>query len=510
MDSTVTLTAAHWMYLIGVICIIVTMMFRANVLVPSIVATFLVVLAWSGNPLDAVGSIFGASFVAAKELFNIFLVIALMTALLNSLKALKSDILMVKPFRVLMGNGTVSYLILAGITYLISLFFWPTPAVPLVCAVLLPAAIAAGLPPLVGAAAVAIAGQGMALSSDYVIGVAPGISAKAANAVASVIADRALALSLITGVVALVLVFIFHRKTFQPASPALLAKWQALGQQGGEEEFEHEGTSHKVEIAKGTSREEQPVTGQDLRREINSLDASRQKWARVFAVLTPLVFLVIVTIMALPKLGIPLQDLKGGAGASLVGGSAALLMLLATLAYHGPKAMLEESANHITEGFVFAFRAMGSVLPIAGFFFLGNSETAASILGLAADQTPSLLFDLVRGAQDWIPHSKFFVAFGLLIVGMITGVDGSGFSGLPLTGALAGAMGPVSSMEPATLAAIGQMGAIWTGGGTLIAWSSLIAVAGFARVSVLELVRVLTPPVLIGLAASTVAAVLFF
>ena len=509
MDSTVNLTAAHWMYLIGVVCIIVTMMFRANVLVPSIIATFLVVFAWTGNPLDAVGSVFGASFVAAKELFNIFLVIALMTALLNALKALKSDILMVRPFRVLMKNGVVSYLIIAAVTYLISMFFWPTPAVPLVCAVLLPAAIAAGLPPLVGAAAIAIAGQGMALSSDYVIGVAPGISAKAANAVAGLVADRALVLSLITGLVALTLVFVFHRKTFKVASPALLESWQALGQQGGSE-YEHEGSSHKVEIAKGTSREEQPVTGQDLRREIASVDQSRQKWSRVFSVLTPLVFLVIITIMALPKLGIPLQDLKGGAGASLVGGAAALLMLLATLAYHGPKAMLEESANHITEGFVFAFRAMGSVLPIAGFFFLGNSETAASILGMSANQTPSLLFDLVRGAQDWLPHNKLFVSFGLLIVGMITGVDGSGFSGLPLTGALAGAMAPVSGMEGATLAAIGQMGAIWTGGGTLIAWSSLIAVAGFARVSVLDLVRVLTPPVLIGLAVATTSAVLFF
>ena len=374
---------------------------------------------------------------------------------------------------------------------------------------LLPAAIAAGLPPLVGAAAIAIAGQGMALSSDYVIGVAPGISAKAANAVAALVADRALVLSVITGLVALTLVFVFHRKTFKVASPVLLENWQALGQQGGSE-YEHEGSSHKVEIAKGTSREEQPVTGQDLRREIASVDQSRQKWSKVFAVLTPLVFLVIITIMALPKLGIPLQDLKGGAGASLVGGAAALLMLLATLAYHGPKAMLEESANHITEGFVFAFRAMGSVLPIAGFFFLGASETAAAIFGGDASQTPSLLFDLVRSAQDWIPHNPLFVAFGLLIVGMVTGIDGSGFSGLPLTGALAGAMAPVSGMEGATLAAIGQMGAIWTGGGTLIAWSSLIAVAGFARVSVLDLVRVLTPPVLIGLAASTVAAVLFF
>lgn len=150
------------------------------------------------------------------------------------------------------------------------------------------------------------------------------------------------------------------------------------------------------------------------------------------------------------------------------------------------------------------------MLPIAGFFFLGNSETAAAILGMSAAQTPSLLFDLVRGAQEWLPHSKLFVSFGLLIVGMITGVDGSGFSGLPLTGALAGAMAPVSGMESATLAAIGQMGAIWTGGGTLIAWSSLIAVAGFARVSVLDLVRVLTPPVLIGLAVSTTAAALLF
>lgn len=509
MEQTVNLTAAHWVYLIGVVSIIVTMMFRANVLVPSICATFLVVLAWTGSPLDAIGSIFGASFVAAKELFNIFLVISLMTALLNSLKALDSDILMVKPFQVLMKNGTASYLILTLVTYLISLFFWPTPAVPLVCAVLLPAAIAAGLPPLVGAAAIAIAGQGMALSSDYVIGVAPGISAKAGNALVSLVADRGLVLSLITGLVALTLVFIFQRKTFKAASPNLLVKWQALGQQGSSE-YEREGSSHKAEIAKGTSREEQSEAGQGFKPAVVSVDPKRQKWSGLFAVLTPIVFLIIIAVMVLPKLGLPLQDLKGGAGAALVGGAAALLMMLTTLAFHGPKRMLEESANHITEGFVFAFRAMGSVLPIAGFFFLGNSETAAAILGMNAGETPSLLFDLVRGAQEWLPQGKIFASFGLLIVGMITGVDGSGFSGLPLTGALAGAMAPVSGMDSATLAAIGQMGAIWTGGGTLIAWSSLIAVAGFARVSVLDLVRLLTPPVLVGLAVSTAAAIVLF
>ncbi|BDC25941.1 hypothetical protein NB2BOR_A02320 [Bordetella parapertussis] len=54
------------------------------------------------------------------------------------------------------------------------------------------------------------------------------------------------------------------------------------------------------------------------------------------------------------------------------------------------------------------------------------------------------------------------------------------------------------------------MGAVWTGGGTLIAWSSLIAVAGFARVHVLDMVRALMLPVLLALSVSTIAAILIW
>ena len=159
METGVSIGPAHWAYLLGIAVIVVTMVFRANVVVPSIVATFCDAYAWSGSAVAAMGSIFNASFVVAKELFNIFLVIALMTALLNALKELRSDIRMVEPFRAVMRNGHVAYFVLTLVTYFISLFFWPTPAVPLVSAVLLPAAIAAGLPPLAGAAAIAIAGE---------------------------------------------------------------------------------------------------------------------------------------------------------------------------------------------------------------------------------------------------------------------------------------------------------------------------------------------------------------
>jgi hypothetical protein len=514
MTSQITISAAHWVYLAGVVVVVATMIMRANVVVPSIVATVLVTLTWTQSPVTALGSVFNASFTAAKELFNIFLVIALMTALLNALKILRSDIRMVEPFRAIMKNGHAAYFVLAAITYVISLFFWPTPAVPLVSAVLLPAAIAAGLPPIAGAMAIAIAGQGMALSSDYVIGVAPGISAKAAGAAVNVamVADRALVLSLITGSIALALAYFSIRKSIVAPSNSLLDRWQAQSSNGDLARIEAEGTFDKAEIARGTGYESQQLLVSDaqLCKELSTIDNKRIGWSKFFAIATPLAFLCVIVLMMLSKLGYG-GDLKGGEAAALVGGVAALLMVCAAFATDGLRKALDSSADHITEGFVFAFRAMGSVLPIAGFFFLGaGGNLAASILNVPVAQAPSLLFELIESAQGWIPDNHFLVAFGVLVVGMITGIDGSGFAGLPLTGSLSGALAPGAGLDPATLAAVGQMGAVWTGGGTLIAWSSLIAVAGFARVPVFQIVNSMLVPVLTGLGVSTLCAVMLW
>jgi hypothetical protein len=513
MGHQVAIGATHWVYLASVAIIILTMVLRANVVVPSILGTFLVTLVWTSSPISALGSVFNASFVAAKELFNIFLVIALMTSLLNALRELRSDVRMVQPFRAVMTNGHIAYFVLAGITYVISLFFWPTPAIPLVSAVLLPAAIVAGLPPLAAAIAIAIAGQGMALSSDYVIGVAPGISAKAAGVAvsAAVVADRALVLSLITGCIALALAYLKVRPLVVPGNEALLEQWQASSSNGDLARLEAAGTFDKAEIARGTSPQEQLPSDARAPVKLTTIEHRRLGWSRFFAIVTPITFLGVIVLMVIPKLGFG-HDLKGGQAAALVGGMAALLMICASFAAEDNlRRALDVSADHVTNGFVFAFKAMGSVLPIAGFFFLGaGGELAAPILGVPTAQAPHLLFELIQATQGWIPNDHFFVAFGVLVVGMITGIDGSGFAGLPLTGTLSGALAPTVGFDPATLAAVGQMGAVWTGGGTLIAWSSLIAVAGFARVPVLELVRMLLVPVLIGLAVSTICAVLIW
>lgn len=512
------LTAAHWIYLLGMIVIIAVMILRKNVVVPAVAATFVTAWVFSGSLATGLSSIFNASLVAASELFSIFLIIALVTALLGGLRAMGADERMVVPFQKMMRNGTAAFLIIFGVTYVISLFFWPTPAVPLIGAILLPAAIRAGLPAMAGAMAIAVAGQGMALSSDYVIQVAPGLSAVAAGVDTGTVADRALVLSLITGLVAISIIFFRVRRQIVAPDPALLEAWEQIGEDGtlieglaetrvdARSAAAGEGAPGPAAGVPATGRTGAPTLSFGEKTE----DGVPVKRSKLFALLVPVVFGVLVGYMALGKFTDVVPESSGGDAAGLVGGTAALLLLASTAVLDG-RNCLETCATHVVDGLVFAFKAMGVVIPIAGFFFIGNPDFAGRIMSLDEGATaPGFLFDLVSKAQGAIPDVPIVMGLGILLVGMATGLDGSGFSGLPLTGSLSGALGPAAGVDPETLAAIGQMGAIWTGGGTLIAWSSLLAVAGFCRVSVLELVRQLFFPVVAGLLVSTIIGVLIF
>jgi hypothetical protein len=542
----VDLTAAHWVYLIGIVVILATMVMRKNIVVPAVTMTFLTALVYSKSLVTGLSAVFNASLVAAVNLFNIFLIIALVTAMLGALQALGADRKMVAPFRRVMRNPHLAYWGLAVVTYFISLFFWPTPAVPLIGAVLIPVAIRAGLPAMSVGLVIAIAGQGMALSSDYVIRVAPGLSAKSAGANIDTVADRAMVLSLITGGVALVAAYVMELRRFRKPSDELLTQWELAESTGvlvqDEDQAREQGIDVPAEttVAMGGSRagvaqrgatatldppdvgtgRSEPTIGHGVALRgtpaagatTDPVDAEPvdPRWGSLFAVIVPLAYLALIVYMLVAKLSDSVPDLAGGDAAALVGGIAAMLLFLAAAAKDGVKS-LETSAAHVVDGLVFAFKAMGVVLPIAGFFFIGNGDFSAQILGIAAPgKGPALLYDLVNSAQSHIPQNGLIAGFGILIIGMIAGLEGSGFSGLPLTGSLAGSLGPATGTSTATLAAVGQMGNIWSGGGTLVAWSSLIAVAGFARVPVVELARRCFIPVVAGLIISTLVGVIVF
>jgi hypothetical protein len=556
------LTAAHWIFLAGVVVILATMVMRKNIVVPAVVATFLTALVYTGSLVKGISAVFNASLTAATSLFNIFLIIAMVTAMLRSLEGLGADRRMVAPFRKVMGNGHLAWWTLVIVTYFISLFFWPTPAVPLIGAVLIPVAIRAGLRPLAAGFTVAIAGQGMALSSDYVIRVAPGLSAKAASTSANVVADRAFVLSLIVGGVALAIGYAMELRKIRRPSDEWLNDWESAADRGAlvadaeevidEDPFGSGGgvtaggggavpvqprgpggpgggvaTEERELVGVGTSThvsspvEQQIVghgvalrgtpAGQPMPAEAHTIAPVEKPLAsRIFAILVPLAYLALIVYMVVAAVSPAVPDLQGGDAAALVGGIGVLVMIGATFA-RNRKTFLEQSAEHIVDGLVFAFKAMGVVLPIAGFFFLGNGDFSASIMGLAPGaKGPAFLYDLVVAGQAHLPTNGLVTAFGILIVGMVAGLEGSGFSGLPLTGSLAGSLGHTAGVSSPTLAAIGQMGNIWSGGGTLVAWSSLLAVAGFARVPVVELARRCFLPVVAGLVVCTVIGVLVF
>ncbi|MCD5421357.1 hypothetical protein LRS71_17635 [Rhodococcus pyridinivorans] len=546
----VQLTAAHWVYLAGILVILATMALRKNIVVPAVVATFLTALTFSGSIVTGLSAIFNASLVAAKELFNIFLIIAMVTAMLGALRQLGADRMMVAPFRRVMRAGTSSFLVLAAVTYVISLFFWPTPAVPLVGAVLIPVAIRAGMSPLSVGMVIAICGQGMALSSDYIIKVAPGISASAAGVEADAVADKAMVLSLIVGGTALLITYLVQKRHWRAPSPDLLVEWEAAADRGigdtadrGIGDTADRGIGDTADRGIGETRDDssgdgggsrpprrpEPAGGPSgggeqaatatavlvapsdpIADPDSAAEKERRGTAKAFAMLVPLAYLAFIVYLMLGKFTEVVPPLQGGDAAAIVGGIAALI-LFAAAASTDRGGFLETTSDHLVDGLVFAFKAMGCVLPIAGFFFIGNPEFAGPILGISADAAgPAILFDLVTTVQSHLPQNAFITSFGILLIGLVAGLDGSGFSGLPLTGALSGALGPAVDVDPSTLAAIGQMGNIWAGGGVIIAWSSLVAVAGFARVPVLDLARKCFLPVMAGLILSTVFAVLVF
>ena len=319
---------------------------------------------------------FNASLVAATSLFSIFLIIAMVTAMLRALEKLGSDRKMVAPFRKVMRNGHLAFWTLVIVTYFISLFFWPTPAVPLIGAVLVPVAIRAGLRPLAAGFTVAIAGQGMALSSDYVIRVAPGLSATAANADPSVVADRAFVLSLIVGGIALAIGYAMEVKKMRRPSDEWLEDWEVAAERGstdrrrrGDHRRGHRRSRRRerrqpvpVRVDRAASRAPGAracqcrllVAGTSPRRCSRSPEArivghgmalrgtpagepvpaaahtivavDKPFAAKFFAIFVPLTYLALIVYLVVASVSDSVPDLQGGDAAALVGGIAVLTM----------------------------------------------------------------------------------------------------------------------------------------------------------------------------------------
>jgi len=444
-DFAVSLTPLHFLYLIGVITVLTTMILRKDTPLVCIVFLFLIGLVACGTLTGAIQSVFASILYAAKEFMEIIATIALITALSKCLSDLGSDRIMMRSMSTVMKNSYISWWVL-GITMLIfSLFLWPSPSVALVGAILLPLAVKKGLKPLAAAMALNLFGHGVALSGDFVIQGAPAITASAAGIDTHLFISEGMPLFLVMGVTTVVSAFIINRKEMgQTQSVSMTAE-------------QNENTENRFPRA-----------------------------AMLLAILAPAAFIADVVLMAI-------FNLKGGDATSLVSGTAVVVLVIGSVAGFG-KESLDRFTNYISDGFLFAIRIFAPVIIIGAFFFLGGSGIT-TILG--EKYQSGILNDWAIWLAGVTPLNKYVVTLIQMVIGGLTGLDGSGFSGLPLVGSLANTFGTAVNCSVPLLGALGQIAAIFIGGGTIIPWG-LMPVAAIANVNPLELARKNFVPVMIG------------
>lgn len=448
IESAVVLTPLHYAYLIGVIVILAVMVLKKDT--PAVCIAFLFILGLIGlkSVTGGIITVFSAVLYAGREFMEVLATIALVTSLSKCLKDLGSDYLMMVPMAGIMKTPSLTWWILGLTMFLFSLFLWPSPSVALVGAIMLPFAVKAGLNPLAAAMAMNLFGHGFALSYDVVIQGAPAISAGAAGLDTSSILRQAWPLFWMMGIVTVLSAYVLNRSQLDARGPRLSIQAEPSRSQG-----------HK-------------------------------KAALFLAVFTPIAFAGDIILMLL-------CGLKGGDATSMVSGTALLITCLGALLGFG-KQSLEKVTGYVTEGFLFAIRIFAPVIIIGAFFFLGG-DGITSIMGERFNR--GIMNDWALWLAQNAPLNKYMAAFIQMVVGGLTGLDGSGFSGLPLTGALARTFGTATGSSVPVMAALGQITAIFVGGGTIVPWG-LIPVAAICNVSPLELARKNLIPVCIGFACT--------
>lgn len=463
----IELNALHWVYLFFIVAIIVVMLFRRDTSLICIIGIFCLGLAATALVYQSVMGIFNSLIYAIKELIGTILIISVITAMSRELLSSGINETMVSPFARLIRGPKLAYWVIGLLMMAISWFFWPSPAVALLGAVLLPVALKVKLPAMGVAVAMNLFGHGIALSGDYVIQGAPKLTADGAGIPVGDVVQASIPLVIVMGVVTTLAAFWFLMRDMKKNT---LGSSQII-----EKQREEEAVADKFNVKK--------------------LSPGVKVF---FAVLVPVLFLADIAIMFL-------AGLQGGDATALIGGTALFILILIT-SFTYRKRSLEKITSRFIEGLQFGFKVFGPVIPVAAFFYLGDAGFNSIFGELLPKGSHGLVNDLGVALANGVPLNSAVGAVTATVVGAITGLDGSGFSGISLVGSIAKLFSAAIGSGVTTLTALGQVAAIWVGGGTLIPWA-VIPVAAICGVDAFELARRNIKPVVIGLAVTTIVAI---
>nr|WP_294574405.1 hypothetical protein [uncultured Romboutsia sp.] len=451
------LTGAHYIYILFMVAALVTMIMKKESVVPCILGIFTLGLYYNRSLVGALGSVFTALGVALNELGSVIIIIGIMVALSKALEESKSIDFMVGPISKIVKNPTGAFFISGIFMLLMSWFFWPSPATALVGAIFLPIAIKAGLPAIGLAMAINLFGHGMALSTDFIIQGAPSITSGSAGIGVNEIISEGMILYIVMSVVTIGVAFYMLRKDLKSGEL-------------------------KNEIVKTNDVEVKDVS---LRAKIS---------------IGLVIIAFIADIIAMYKF-----NLKGGDATGLLGATALGLIIIINF-MNNPKTTLDKVTNQLVEGFVFGIKIFAVIIPIAAFFYMGDMSLVTVFGDVLTEGSQGILGDIGLALSQAVPFNKVAAACIETIVGGITGLDGSSFSGMSLAGSTASVFGVAINAKVGTLAALGQIAATWVGGGCIVPWA-LAPAAAICGVKPAELAKRNFIPVMVGLVVTTIVAI---
>lgn len=452
-----TLSVADIVFMLFVFITLGCLATRRDALLPTAGGLVVVGTVLTGNLLGGLMVAFNAIMAATTDLLNIILVIALVVMLTKTMEDMGSDRLMVAPIRGLLANPNVSYWVIGFSMLVLSWFIWPTPAVALLGALVVPLAIVGGLPPIIAAMGLSIFGKGIALSSDFIIQGTPAVTAKLTKIAISEIITASVPIWATVSITASVTAFIIARRAIAEARDKNVASADM---------------ERRADASAGA------ITASPI--------------GKIMAGVIPAAF--IIDIYYMYTLG-----LKGEIATSLIGGTVLTMTLISAIFQYGDNAFYKVM-EHARSGWMFAVKVFGPVVMIAGLFWLGGD----AIREITGDESLNgLMFDWGYYIAAHVPINKFIVAVMVTIAGILAAFDGSGYAAIPLGASIAMALGEPIGANVAYLASMAQMAAIWTGA-TLVPWGFLAVTAVMTGVDPGDLARRNLWPTMLGLLAGTI------
>ncbi|AEF17133.1 hypothetical protein Thexy_1100 [Thermoanaerobacterium xylanolyticum LX-11] len=448
----VNITTTHIVYLISIFVIFLFMVFRKDIILPCIASIFAVAMSQTKNVLKSIEILYSSVFVSGKELWQVILIISLIIAMSHALDDIGADVVITKPLLRFLSSPSKTFWIVGIVMMVLSFFLWPSPAVGLIGAVLIGPVLKSGFDELSFASLVTIFGFGAALSGDFFIQGVPSVTAKTLG-----IPTSKLILSSIPvwGVTSLATIIFFYFVTMK-----------------------------KLKNNRGNKK----IYGS------NSSEKKIYKESYIISFVAVLFFAIDTFLMYILKI-------KGNAATALIGGTAIIVLIASTIIQ---KDFLNKTRDYLKNGFLSGIKTFAPIILISAFFFLGELTTAKEVIGPDAK---GYLMDLGIYLSKHIPLNKYTVALMQLLIGILTGLSGSGFSGLPLVGALSKTFAHTLNINSSILASLGEITCIWVGGGTIIPWS-VVPVTAVIKVDPDAIVKRNLLPVIIGLTCGYIATVL--